>query len=131
MAAYDYQPGFVIDSLTSHAYRMDLTAVLEELPVRARTLELGCGSGSFTQWLHTNQLDVTGVDHSEVQIVEARQRVTAVPFILCDIETDSGIDALARTHGLFDLLISRYVIHELTDPIETFSLWKKLLKPTG
>lgn len=131
MAVYDHQPGFVIDSLTSDAYRTDLAVVLEELPARARVLELGCGSGSFTQWLHTNQLDVTGVDRSEAQLAEARQHLPDVPFTLCDIETDSGIDILASTHALFDLLISRYVIHELSDPIEAFTRWGKLLKPTG
>lgn len=48
-----------------------------------------------------------------------------------DIESETDIDTLIDRHGLFDMLISRYVVHELSHPIGTFALWKRALNPAG
>jgi SAM-dependent methyltransferase len=131
MAGYDNQPGFFIDTAVSEAYAADLEIALQTPPHRAATLELGCGSGAFTQWLDARHMQITGVDRSEAQLIEARQRLPHIDFKQCDIESSTEVDAITAAHGQFDLLISRYVIHELADPIETFASWRKLLKPTG
>lgn len=131
MAIYDGDPGFFIDELASEAYTLDLAIPLAGLPDQPRVLELGCGSGGFTKWLYARGMHVVGIDSSETQLSEARQHFSDGNFYQCDIENNSEVEPFASAHDPFDLLITRYVIHELTDPIETFSLWKKLLIPTG
>lgn len=131
MAAYDNQPGFRIDSVVSRAYHADLMNTLGSLSPGLKTLELGCGSGVFTELLHSLHFAVIGVDASEIQLAEARARLPDVQFRQGDIEASELTDTLLSQHGTFDLLICRYVIHELADPIEAFSLWKRLLKPEG
>ncbi len=131
MAAYDHQPGFRIDAALSRAYRAELIDGLRSLPPGLRTLELGCGSGVFTELLHALHFDIIGVDASEAQLGEAHARLPDVQFRQGDIEVSDLTDTLLSQHGTFDLLTCRYVIHELADPIETFALWKRLLKPGG
>jgi ubiquinone/menaquinone biosynthesis C-methylase UbiE len=127
MAAYDNDPGFFIDETATAAYRTDLAVLSTDM----LTLELGCGSGVFTRFLHTIGLRVIGVDRSEEQLTEAREHLPDNMLQQGDIETAAAIDAIRAHHGEFDLLVSRYVIHELSDPIETFALWKRLLRPNG
>jgi SAM-dependent methyltransferase len=129
LAIYDNQLGFLMDTGASDAYSDDLKFVLQTLPDRAVTLELGCGSGTFTQWLDAHRMQVMGVDASEIQLAEARAKLPDVPFFKGDIESSNLANMLQIQHGSFDLLTCRYVIHELAEPIETFSLWKRLLKP--
>jgi ubiquinone/menaquinone biosynthesis C-methylase UbiE len=74
---------------------------------------------------------VIGVDRSEQQLAEARDRLSDNLFQKSDIEIAAAIDAIKAQFGLFDLAICRYVIHELSDPIEAFALWKRLLRPNG
>jgi SAM-dependent methyltransferase len=127
MAAYDNDPGFLIDESIAAAYRSDFDMLSGDM----LTLELGCGSGVFTQFLHTIGLSVIGVDRSGQQLAEARERLPDNVFQEGDIESAAANDAIRNAYGEFDLLICRYVIHELSDPIETFALWKRLLKPSG
>jgi SAM-dependent methyltransferase len=127
MAAYDNDPGFFIDETAIAAYRTDLAVLSTDM----LTLELGCGSGVFTRFLHTIGLRVSGVDRSEEQLTEARERLPDNVFQEAEIETAAAIDTIRADYGEFDLLVSRYVIHELSDPIETFALWKRLLRPNG
>jgi ubiquinone/menaquinone biosynthesis C-methylase UbiE len=131
MAVYDNQPGFFIDTAVSDAYTADLEFALQTLPHDATTLELGCGSGAFTQWLDAHHMQVIGVDASETQLAEACSRLPDVQFHKGNIETSNFAEVLQLQHRSFDLLTCRYVIHELADPIETFALWKRLLKPGG
>jgi SAM-dependent methyltransferase len=131
VAKYDGEPGFFIDDLASEAYGIDLAVTLADLPDSPSTLELGCGSGGFTKWLYARGMHVVGIDSSEAQLAEAREQFPDGDFHQYSIENGSEVDRFASAYDPFDLLITRYVIHELADPIETFSLWKKLLKPTG
>jgi len=131
MGVYDEQPGFAIQPVTSEAYRADIEAVLPSLGHSKRVLELGCGSGVFTQFLVSQGLAVVGVDRNESQLTETRQRLPETTFLAGDFEATEFIEQVQSAHPPFDLIATRYVIHELSDPIETFRLWKHLLKPGG
>ena len=65
MAAYDHQPGFHMDDASSIAYKNDLEAALGHPLNDKSMLELGCGSGTFTQFLTSLAPRVTGIDKSE------------------------------------------------------------------
>lgn len=131
MADYDEQPGFAIDPVSAAAYRADIEAVLPSFGYSKRILELGCGSGVFTQFLIAQGMNVVGVDRNETQLTEARQRLPETPFLAGDFEASVFVEQIQSGHLPFDLIATRYVIHELADPIETFRLWKHLLKPDG
>jgi ubiquinone/menaquinone biosynthesis C-methylase UbiE len=131
MAAYDTQPGFAIDSATAEAYRTDIESLLPSFAHNWHVLELGCGSGVFTQFLVTQGVTTVGVDRNETQLAEARKRLPETPFIAGDFESAEFVEQMRLAHQSFDFIVTRYVIHELADPIETFRLWKSLLKPSG
>jgi ubiquinone/menaquinone biosynthesis C-methylase UbiE len=126
MAVYDDQPGFVISPDVAVAYKHDIEAVLGSFSQYQSALEPGCGSGIFTAFLAAQGLSIVGIDRSETQLKEARERLPEVEFQLADL----AADAMIAEHR-FDLITTRYVIHELADPIATFTSWKDLLKPNG
>ena len=121
MAIYDEQPGFSISEAVAQAYRRDIEAVLGSFSQYQTVLEPGCGSGAFTAFLAIQGLNVVGVDRNEVQLEAARERLPEVEFQMADFALDST-DYKHR----FDLIATRYVIHELADPIATFASWKCL-----
>lgn len=129
MTDYEEHPGFLMDTAASSAYQADLEAALGNPLRKKRTLEMGCGSGSFTKFLSSQGLYVTTVDSNEAQLAHARHTLPGVEFIAGDIESSNFASTLIATHGLFDLLIACYVIHEMYDPIDTFRSWKPLLAP--
>lgn len=131
MADYDEQPGFAIEPVSAAAYQVDIEAVLPSFGYSERILELGCGSGVFTQFLIAQGMTVVGVDRNEAQLTEARQRLPETTFLAGDFEASVFVEQIQSMHLPFDLIATRYVIHELSDPIETFRLWKQLLKPDG
>lgn len=131
MASYDHQPGFYMDDASSIAYKVDLETAVGRPFSGGKMLELGCGSGGFTKFLVSLGASVTGVDKNEEQLSQARQMLSDVDFLSSDIESPDFAETLITAHGTFDCLIARYVIHELTDPIETFKLWKQVLNPGG
>jgi ubiquinone/menaquinone biosynthesis C-methylase UbiE len=71
-------------------------------------------------------LNIVGIDRNEAQLEAARERLPEVEFQLVDF----ALDSMAYKHR-FDLMAARYVIHELSDPIATFTSWKDLLAPGG
>jgi len=123
--AYDGPPGFRIDTAEADAYLRDIQTALGRPLAGQRALELGCGTGEFTSFLAANGVEVTGVDQS---LSRARQRLPTVPLLTGDITTP---DADVVACGRFDLLVSRYVIHELPDPVRAFRAWSSLLHPDG
>lgn len=126
MAEYDEQPGFSISEAVAQAYKQDIEAVLGLFSQYQTVLEPGCGSGAFTTFLAAQGLSITGVDRSEEQLQTARARLPHMEFQMADFSLDS-LDYKKR----FDLIATRYLIHELADPIATFTSWKDLLKPGG
>jgi SAM-dependent methyltransferase len=131
VAGYDQEPGFAINEELNAAYRADLGDEFTALPKQATVLEVGCGSGVFTELLVQAGLSLVGVDRSAAQLAEARARLPATTFQQGDIEGMQFGQMPLKQYGAFDLITCRYVIHELADPIETFLLWKGLLKLGG
>ena len=131
MSMYTTHPGFAIDSRTEDAYRTDVGAALKAPLYGLRVLDLGCGSGTFSRFLEACGMRVTGIDSDSEALKAARDHAQNAKFIRVDIESADEIARMLPAQHSFDLLAARYVIHELADPIETFQLWKRLLKPTG
>ncbi|MDL1900442.1 class I SAM-dependent methyltransferase [Anaerolineae bacterium CFX9] len=126
MATYDEQPGFFISGAVAEAYKQDIEAALGSFSQYQTVLEVGCGSGVFTAFLAAQGLNIVGIDRNEAQLEVARERLPEVEFQLADF----ALDSMAYKYR-FDLMAARYVIHELADPIATFTAWKDLLAPGG
>lgn len=83
-----------------------LRPLLDELPVGARVLDLGCGCGVPDDRLLSERFSVTGVDISPVQIERARATVPRAHFVLGDMTT------VEFEHGSFDAVVCLYsLIH--------------------
>ncbi len=126
MATYDESPGFAINGAVAEAYKHDIEVVLGSFSQYQTVLEPGCGSGAFTAFLAAQGLSITGIDRDEAQLETARERLPQMEFHMVDFASDSLV-----YKKQFDLIATRYVIHELADPIATFTSWKDLLKPGG
>lgn len=126
MADYDESPGFAITDAVADAYKRDIEAVLGSFSHYQTVLEPGCGSGVFTAFLAAQGWRIVGIDRNEAQLSAARARLPEVEFQLADLASD------AMNHERrFDLIVTRYVVHELADPIAVFIKWKDLLNPGG
>jgi SAM-dependent methyltransferase len=67
-----------------HAERALLERLFASFPTAQSVLEVGCGTGHFTQWLARKGLKVVGLDRAPAMLVELHQRVPELPVILGD-----------------------------------------------
>ncbi|MFN6495909.1 MAG: class I SAM-dependent methyltransferase [Nostoc sp. DedQUE01] len=94
---------------------------------KLRVLDLGCGSGRFSQKIAQAGYEVIGVENSTSGILLARQNIPECKFIeasiynLPDAELEKG----------FDIVIAAEVIEHLFYPRELLRSAKKCLKPKG
>ena len=98
-----------------------------------RVADLGCGVGLVTRVIaHLVGSDgkVVGIDASEQQLQQARQRLEAdhvanTTFVRADA-TNSGLP-----RGSFDLVYSRFLLMHLTQPGAAITEMRALLRPGG
>ncbi len=81
---------------------------LEGVSVRT-VLDVGAGSGVFTQAFAAEGLPVTGLDLSMRMLTYARKQAPAIPFVLARMET------LPFPKDAFDLLFLGHALHETND----------------
>ncbi len=65
--------------------KSEYTCKLVERHCRGKILDLGCGSGFFSDYLQKKGFDVTGVDIDPENIKSAKKRNSKVRFILSDV----------------------------------------------
>ena len=109
-------------------------AVIEEVSVSGRILEIGCGTGELAIMLADHGAMVDGFDISPAMVAQARKR------IITDNLTNSvsirhmgidGMDGLPDSH--YQTVISALVFSELSDDERRFALKHsaRTLKPDG
>lgn len=65
----------------------DLIAwLLRQFPVAHRILEIGCGTGHFTHWLHTRGRWVVGLDRASGMLATMRSHWPDAPVLLGDAD---------------------------------------------
>jgi SAM-dependent methyltransferase len=89
-------------------------------------LELGCGTGEFTQRLVKSNCDLTAVEISEATAQRCRERVGGrAKVVLGNIETGEGLTGMQ-----FDAIVGVSVLHHLNLEL-CFKNTFALLKPGG
>ncbi len=106
-----------------------LISLLEGLLPRAgRIMEIGCGTGHFTQLLKqvSNGASLVALDLDAALVAAARRRLGAAPgiaWLVADGET------LSR--GRFDAIVANAAFQWLTRPAEALTAYFRLLSPGG
>jgi ubiquinone/menaquinone biosynthesis C-methylase UbiE len=98
---------------------------LSGLPAGARVVDLGCGSGVFTNVLHQRGYRCSGVDLSPNLIKIARGKYSGIEFIEGDIEH------LPFPDDYFDGVLLSGVLHHLPELSRCANEVMRILKPGG
>jgi ubiquinone/menaquinone biosynthesis C-methylase UbiE len=104
---------------------IDAFVRLSGLPAGARVVDLGCGSGVFTEVLQRRGYCCTGVDLSPKMIAIARNKFPKIEFIEGDVEQ------LQFSDGRFDGVLLSGLIHHLPNPSRCASEVFRILRSDG
>lgn len=96
-------------------------------PANARWLDLGCGTGAFTELISTHcaPASLTGVDPAPAQIAYAKARLPAAEFQVGDSM------ALPFDDDRFDVVASALVLHFIPDRNKAFAEMRRVTRPGG
>ena len=78
-----------------------------QFPVKSKILDLGCGSGYITNYLHNKNLNAIGLDFSQEMINIAKTKFPSIDFLLADfvkVENyfdENSIDGLIAIYSLY------------------------------
>lgn len=109
-------------------WEKDAPQVLNWLPdfKEGSALDLGCGTGVYSEILQQRGLKVTGLDSSEVAIKKAKIRVPEAKFEIFDLNHLEGYTA-----GKFDLILDVKTLAFIDDEQKYLRAVRNLLKPHG
>ena len=108
----------------------DLAPLLPEDLTGRRAIELGCGTGYVSAWMHRRGAQVYAIDNSERQLRTARR--LAAEQGIDDIEWVHGnAEAVPQPDASFDFAISEYGAAIWCDPYVWIPEAHRLLKPGG
>lgn len=112
----------------AHAYLLPaIDRVLRDFGIApSPVFDLGCGNGSFAQWLTAKGFEVHGVDPSTQGIAIAHK---AHPTI--DLRVGSCYDPLHESFGTFPLVTSLEVVEHVYAPRDYARCVHTLLQPGG
>ncbi|MBA3384907.1 MAG: methyltransferase domain-containing protein [Actinobacteria bacterium] len=106
--------------------RAEFLVSAAKLSPGVRCLELGCGTGEFTERLVASGCDLVAVDLSEETAALARKRVgERARVVVGNIETGEGLEGLE-----LDAIVGVSVLHHV-DLAATFKHTFSLLRPGG
>ncbi|MBN9230588.1 MAG: hypothetical protein BGO90_06760 [Legionella sp. 40-6] len=119
----------IVDSKPMHLYyeHPNLMALLPEHIAGLNVLDLGCGTGWYTEQLTKLGAVVTAVDASETMVHLTQQRVPSCHAYVVDLEEP----LIHLGQERFDIIIAPLVIHFIKDWYQLFSQLSKLLKHQG
>ncbi len=134
---YEKNP-FLFSDLTKIETKIDLCnsasqfakSLNDEIPIKKRVIDLGCGTGKLSSYLSIKKRYITGIDFSKPSIDYANKlknklNLKNVKFIRRDIFN------LKLPKESFDYSISLGVLHHTKSPYEGFKIQCDLTKPGG
>jgi tRNA (mo5U34)-methyltransferase len=97
------------------AVRNVLTDLREKLQLKT-AIDVGCGLGHFTKFLHSLGFEAEGVDAREENVAEARRRYPELRFQTANVE-----DIEPGKFGKFDLVLCLGLLYHLQNPFR--AIW--------
>jgi 2-polyprenyl-3-methyl-5-hydroxy-6-metoxy-1,4-benzoquinol methylase len=128
MSQYAYNP--YLNTNLGHHYKYVMPSLSKILPPPEKLikiLDLGCGNGSFTNYLTQQGFNATGLDPSESGIALAKQSFPDIEFIQGDIYNLP----FSQLENQFDYIVSIDVIEHLYLPRIMPQVAKRCLKAEG
>ena len=120
---YESANGYDVFAPESNARIVDAVVGLGRFRPGTRVIDLGCGSGVFTDLLKKRGFDSVGVDLSPRLIAVARRSYPGVEFVEGDVEKLPFADAS------FDGVLLSGIVHHLPDPSRCAAEVHRILKP--
>lgn len=110
---------FEAGSIPTKEKRPELETWLERIPVGAKLLDLGCGTGGVSRQLVERGFAVVGVDVNEDALARARNEAPRASFYRRDVASTRG---LALDEAPFDAVVGQLVLSIVGGPLERRSL---------
>lgn len=124
-----YDSGLNVDDASSEAIEDTEEALNEE---RNLIVELGCGTGSFTQIMKKKGYDIMGIDMSPEMLNIARNKAAEAGLDIMYLEQDMReLDLYCTAGTIVSVCDSVNYLLEDEDVIETFKLVNNFLYPGG
>jgi 2-polyprenyl-3-methyl-5-hydroxy-6-metoxy-1,4-benzoquinol methylase len=128
----EYEYSWGNDSLTNaHSFIVDPLLSMLPPPIvdgeRTKILDVGCGNGSLSNYLHKKGYFVIGVEESQQGVAIAQKNFPGCQFLQGSIYDFENY----KLDKDFDVVISVEVIEHLFYPKELVRLAKCFLKPNG
>lgn len=117
----------VYDAFTPKSNALLISAFqrLTNLPAGSRIIDIGCGSGVFTQLLREAGYRVVGLDISPKLVERGKDKYSGLELIVGDAE------ALPFADGTFDGVLLSGIVHHFPDPRQLASETYRVLRSGG
>ncbi|MGM0439036.1 MAG: class I SAM-dependent methyltransferase [Patescibacteria group bacterium] len=115
-------------SNTRHKPWQEFEFLFEDIPQKAKVLDLGCGNGRFFDALKEKQVDYIGLDKSEKLILKAKDKFPEANF-----EIGDGLN-MPFADDYFDYVFSIAVLHHMPSEetrVQFLKEVKRVLKKNG
>lgn len=102
----------------------------EDVPVGARVLEVGAGTGLVTVALARRAGELVATDYAEAMVarVEARVRAAGLDNVRC---TQADLYALPFDGGAFDVVVAANLLHLVPDLPGALAALRRVTRPCG
>jgi 2-polyprenyl-3-methyl-5-hydroxy-6-metoxy-1,4-benzoquinol methylase len=125
---YDDEPDHGLrDPVVRHVWRRTLRDNLPSPP--AHMLDVACGTGSLAVLAAEDGYRVTGIDASPSMLAVARRKALDAGVDLTLIVRDVTCMPIGRDE--FDVILARYVVWLLPDPVTAVQDWLQMTRPGG
>lgn len=99
-----------------------VTLSLEDLVETHHALDVGCGTGLFTEAFINAGMETTGIDVNAEMLAIAREHVPAARFL------EAPAEKLPFDEDAFDLVFLGHLLHETDDPLAALTEAKRVAK---
>lgn len=128
--SYDTEAGHGIRDEERALWRADIFAAVA-LEAGSHVLDVGSGTGVFSQLLADWGCSVVGLEPSVAMVAQAQAKQAAmaanpITYSVGDTHAAELFDA-----ATYDLIVSRQVVCYFHDPLQVFANWHRWLKPSG
>jgi SAM-dependent methyltransferase len=130
---YDKRTGFAPDTGQAYNFTRYFAPFLDgALPSTGRVLEIGCGTGFYTQWLVERGLSVIGMDLSPQMIELAKLRCPKeVELLVGNCEDPASVLGADRVAGGFDAVVGVNTFSYYPNKIAALRNYRELLRDDG